>query len=144
MSCLYRLEYVENHFTCFHEIYPVFLPSENLRTFQSRADVDEKDIDALTQLLSSWHFTREQSSILQMRLNYINGRYRIAIGDYPCGIACIKHGLHLAEQVEDKSYQHRLGLQMIFYGMNTIWISLITAPRAPKAGSFRAGRFALR
>lgn len=118
-ACFYRLVYMERHFTCFHEIYPVLLPNENARTMRARATVDEAELAHMDQKIRSGQFTPRQQSSLSMRLYYIIGRYAISSGDYPRGKENITQGLALAEQLPDETYQFRLALQMIFWGIQT-------------------------
>ena len=119
LACYCRLEYLERHFTCFHEIYPVLLPNENTRTMQVRENVDVGELEELERQIGSGKFSGEQAAALRIRLFYIVGRYAISAGDYVRGKENIERGLALAEQHQDTRYQFRLALQMIFWGIQT-------------------------
>ena len=52
-----------------------------------------------------------------MEMNYVKGRYKIAVGEYETGVSCIQKSMEFAEALGEKKMLLNNLKQMIFYGI---------------------------
>lgn len=58
-----------------------------------------------------------QAQEMKMEMNYVKGRYKIAVGEYDTGVSCIQKSMEFAETLGEKKMLLNNLKQMIFYGI---------------------------
>ena len=58
-----------------------------------------------------------QAQEMKMEMNYVKGRYKIAVGEYEVGVSCIRKSIELANHLGEKKMLLNNLKQMIFYGI---------------------------
>ena len=113
----YKIQYLKEYYTIINENFPVLhWEIENgdaeFGVTQGAAEMLEL-AEEVIRLSNESHRAQE----MKMEMNYVKGRYKIAVGEYEAGVSCIRKSMELAENLGEKKMLLNNLKQMIFYGI---------------------------
>lgn len=113
----YKVQYYNEFYTIVHENFPVLHDEIEFSQEAKVINTGVVDIMILAEEITQWEDESTEAQQLKMEMNYITGRYNIAIGEYDSGKKHIKECIALAKTLKNKEYLLNSYNQMIFQGI---------------------------
>ena len=113
----YKIQYLKEYYTIINENFPVLhweieYGDAEFGVTQGAAEMLEL-AEEVIRLSDESHQAQE----MKMEMNYVKGRYKIAVGEYDTGVSCIQKSMEFAETLGEKKMLLNNLKQMIFYGI---------------------------
>lgn len=121
----YKIKYLKEYYTIINENFPVLhweieYGDAEFGITQGAAEMLEL-AEEVIRLCDDSHEAQE----MKMEMNYVKGRYKIAVGEYETGVSCIQKSIELANLLGEKKMLLNNLKQMIFYGIQVEDMELV-------------------
>jgi len=116
--CKYKVEYMKEFYTIYHETYPVIY-FEALLSPVSNEDFEknEKSMIELSKEIQQLGESSLDILYLQMEMYYIMGRYYISSGSYDSGLENINNCIRISLDLNNRQYMLNCYKQLIFHSI---------------------------
>lgn len=113
----YKIKYLKEYYTIINENFPVLHWEIEYGDTEFGVTQGAAEMLELAEEVIRLNDDSHQAQEMKMEMNYVKGRYKIAVGEYEVGVSCIRKSIELANHLGEKKMLLNNLKQMIFYGI---------------------------
>lgn len=121
----YKIKYLKEYYTIIHENFPVLHWEIEYGDTEFGVTQGAAEMLELAEEVIRLNDDSHQAQEMKMEMNYVKGRYKIAVGEYEAGVSCIQKSIELANSLGEKKMFLNNLKQMIFYGIQVENMELV-------------------